>query len=108
MCTPNEIRTRAAVAGALWAVIGLGLGSLLRNQVASVIGLFVWVLIVENLLIDSVPEVSRHMPGTLAQAVAGSQVGTLDSGELALILLIAYAVVVLLVGTIRTVKSDFA
>lgn len=97
-----------AGAGALWAIIGLGIGSLVRNQVSSIIGLFIWLLIVENLLIDSVPKISRYMPGSLSQSIAGSQTGTLDSPTVALILLVAYAAAALLAGTAKTANADFA
>jgi ABC-2 type transport system permease protein len=97
-----------AIASALWAVIGLGIGSLVRNQVAAVVGIFVWLQIIENLFIDSLPNLSRYTPGSLAQAIAGSQIGTLDSPIAALLLLIVYAAVVLLMGSTRIVRSDVA
>jgi ABC-2 type transport system permease protein len=40
----------ALAAAALWGAIGVGLASILRNQIASVIGLLAWALLVENLL----------------------------------------------------------
>ena len=85
-----------ALASALWAVIGLGIGSVVRNQVGAIVGIFIWLQIVENLLIDSVPDVSRYMPGSLAQAIAGSQIGALGSPTVALLFLLGYAGVVLL------------
>lgn len=97
-----------AVAAALWTVIGLGVGSLIRNQVSSIVGLFIWLLIIENVLIDSFPKISRYLPGSLSQSIAGSQTGTLHSVGLALTLLIGYAALALLVGAVRTVKADFA
>lgn len=97
-----------AGAAALWAVVGLGVGSLVRNQVTSIVGLFVWLLIIENLLIDSVPKFSRYLPGSLSQSIAGSQAGTLHSAGPALILLVAYAALALAAGTTKSVKSDFA
>jgi len=97
-----------ALASALWAVIGLGIGSVVRNQVGAIVGIFIWLQIVENLLIDSVPDVSRYMPGSLAQAIAGSQIGALGSPTVALLFLLGYAGVVLLIGTSRVVRSDVA
>ena len=97
-----------ALASALWAVIGLGIGSLVRNQIGAIVGIFIWLQIVENLLIDSVPDVSRFMPGSLAQAIVGSQIGALGSPMVALLLLIGYAAMVLLIGSSRVVRSDVA
>lgn len=96
-----------AVDGALWAVLGLGVGGLMRNQVGAIVGLFIWVQVIENLLIDSVPSVSSYLPGALAQAVAGSQQGTVDAAA-ALALLAGYAAVVLSVCTARIAQSDVA
>jgi ABC-2 type transport system permease protein len=97
-----------ALASALWAAIGLGVGSLVRNQVGAIVGIFIWLQIVENLLIDSVPDVSRYMPGSLAQAIAGSQVGALGSPIAALLFLIGYSLLVLLIGASRVVRGDVA
>lgn len=97
-----------AIASSLWAAIGLGVGSLVRNQVGAIVGIFIWLQIIENLLIDSVPDVSRYMPGSLAQAIAGSQIGALGSPIAALLFLIGYAAVVLLIGASRVVRSDVA
>lgn len=97
-----------AIAGALWAVIGLGIGSLVRNQVAATIGIFGWLQIIENLLIDSLPDVSRYTPGSLAQALAGSQIGRVGSATAALLLPTTYAAIVLLIGPARVVRRDVA
>jgi hypothetical protein len=67
----ESILSRAAAA-ALWAVIGLGLGAVVRKQVAAIVGLFVWMQIVENLLVDSVPRVSRFMAGASAGQSPGN------------------------------------
>jgi ABC-2 type transport system permease protein len=93
--------------GALWAMLGLAIGGLVRNQIAAIVGLFVWVQVIENLLIDSAPDVSSYMPGALAQAVAGSQQGTIDAAA-ALALLSAYTVVALVACTVRIARTDVA
>jgi ABC-type transport system involved in multi-copper enzyme maturation permease subunit len=36
-------------AGALWAVIGVGVGAVVRHQVAAIVGGVVWIVIVENI-----------------------------------------------------------
>jgi ABC-2 type transport system permease protein len=97
-----------ALAAGLWSIIGLGVGAIARNQVATIVGLFVWLQIVENLLTDSVPTFSRYMPGSLAAAVAGGQTATLSSAALALALLVAYAAVAIALGTRQTLSTDFA
>lgn len=98
----------SGVAGALWSIIGVGIGFLVRNQVAVVAGLFLWIQVVENLLIDSVPRFSTYMPGALSQTLAGSEQGTLDSALLAAVLLAGYAVVVAAACSVRTARTDVA
>jgi len=56
---------------ALWAVLGTGLGALLRSQIAVVAGLCVWLLLIENILIGNVPSAAKYAPGASAGAVAG-------------------------------------
>src|SRR4029079_10975787 len=41
---------------ALWAALGVGLGALVRNQVAAIVGLFAWVFVVEILIFQYLPE----------------------------------------------------
>jgi len=97
-----------AAAAALWAVIGLGVGAVVRAQVATVVALFAWSLFVENLLID-LPAVHRFAPGALAQALAGQQrPGILNAPAVAAVLLALYAAVAIGVGRSATVHHDVA
>ena len=47
---------------ALWGAIGVGLGTIVRNQVGAIIGLLAWGFVVENLLFAFVPSVGRFAP----------------------------------------------
>jgi hypothetical protein len=100
--------TGGAAAAALWAVIGLGVGAIVHNQVAAIVGIFVWVQIIENLLIDSVPSVSRFMPGALGQAITGQRTGGVHSPALGAFLLVLYAAAAVTAGWWATVHRDFA
>jgi ABC-2 type transport system permease protein len=60
-----------AVGAALWAVLGTGLGAILRGQVGAVVGLCVWLLLIENILIGNVPSAGKYAPGAGAGALAG-------------------------------------
>jgi ABC-type transport system involved in multi-copper enzyme maturation permease subunit len=96
------------VAGALWAVVGLGVGAVVRAQVPTIVALFAWLLFVENLLAD-LPSAHRFVPGALAQAVAGQRrTGILHTPALAALLLTAYAVVAIAAGRAATTRRDFA
>jgi ABC-2 type transport system permease protein len=60
-----------AAAAALWGPIGVGLGALLRNQVATLVGLFVWLLFIEGLLFGLLPSAARFLPGPAGAALEG-------------------------------------
>jgi ABC-2 type transport system permease protein len=61
----------AMLATALNAMVGVGLGSLIRNQTAAVAVALVWGLIVEGILVNFVPEIGRWLPGGAVTALTG-------------------------------------
>jgi ABC-2 type transport system permease protein len=97
-------------AAALWAAIGLGIGALVRNQVPALIGLAVWLLLVEHLLPG---DAARYTPGSaglgLAIRVSHTQlsdsVPTLATGA---IVLVCSAVAITAVGWRATLQRDAA
>ncbi len=48
---------------AVYAVLGVGFGSLVRNQIAAITGALVWVLLVESLIVALWPGVGKWLPG---------------------------------------------
>jgi ABC-2 type transport system permease protein len=98
----------AGLAAALWAVIGLGVGAMVRNQVPAVVGLMVWVLFVENILFASFPGVGKFAPGTLGQTIAGQTADSLDSPAVALLILALHATAAIALGWLATTRRDFA
>lgn len=56
---------------AAYGLIGVALGALVRNQVAAVVGVLVWLLAVEQIVILSFPAVGRWMPGGASDALLG-------------------------------------
>jgi ABC-2 type transport system permease protein len=93
-------------AAALWAPIGVGLGALLRNQVATLVAIFLWLFFIENLLIDFVPGVGKFAPGAAAAAITGLDPERLLAPALGAILLAAYAAAAAAAGTFATVRRD--
>lgn len=57
------------VATALYGLIGVGVGSLIRNQTAAVVATLLWVLVVENSLVSFGPQVGRWVPGGASNAL---------------------------------------
>ncbi len=48
---------------AAYGVIGVAIGALVRNQIAAVVGVLVWMLALEQIVIPAFPTVGRWMPG---------------------------------------------
>lgn len=93
-------------AAALWAPLGLGLGALLRNQVATLIAIFLWLFFIENLLIDFVPGTGKYAPGAAAAAITGLDPETLLAPAAGALLLALYAAAATAAGGIITLRRD--
>lgn len=99
-----------SAAAALWAVIGLGVGALVRNQIPTLVGLCAWLLLVEHLF---PAEAARYLPGWagLALAVDASTTRLADSVPgvpTALVVLAAVALVAGIAGWRSMVQRDAA
>lgn len=98
-----------AAAAALWAVIGVGLGALVRNQVPAVAGVCAWLLFVESLILgdlDIIGDIGRFTPGALGRAATGQD--PLLAPTLAVLLLVIYAAAAAVAGSIATIRRDVA
>jgi ABC-2 type transport system permease protein len=65
----------AMVGAALLAAVGVGIGSLIRSQLAGVIGVFVWGLVVESVIGGLFTSVRPYLPYTAATTLAGIKLG---------------------------------
>jgi ABC-2 type transport system permease protein len=105
-----QLLVGGAVASALFAAIGVSVGAVVRNQVAAVVGLCVWLLFIESILLGDVPAVGKFTPGASAGAIAGAiqtQIAAdLVAPALGLLLLAAYAAVAACAGAIATTRRD--
>ena len=93
---------------ALWGGIGVGLGAILRNQVASVITLLAWIFVVDNLLFGLVPSVGRFTPTEALNALLGDTDADLVAPAAGAALLVAWAAGLALVGAMLTTRRDVA
>jgi hypothetical protein len=103
------LATGSAAAAALWAVIGVGVGALVRHQVPTVVGICAWLLFVEGLLagdLVGLGEVGRFLPGAAAAAISGQEPGTLLAPAVGLALLAAYAAAAAGSGAFATSHRD--
>lgn len=61
----------AMAATALYALVGVGIGSMIRNQTAAVVTALVWVMVVESILVNFVDDVGRWLPGGAVASLTG-------------------------------------
>ena len=101
----------SAAAAALWAAIGVGVGAFVRNQVPALVGIVVWFLFVENLLVGDlagVGDVGRLLPAAAGKAISGQNPETLLAPGVALALLTLYATAAAVVGARAASRRDVA
>lgn len=110
----------AVVVFALWTVLGVAFGSVVGNQVAAVVVVLAFTQFVEPiarvaLAAADVPGVARFLPGAAADAVigasffsdlAGAGSGVLLSRPAGLAVLVAYVVVLAVLGRLTTLRRD--
>lgn len=99
-----------AAGAALWAILGTGLGTILRGQVGAVVGLCVWLLLIENILIGNVPSAGKYAPGASDGALAGlmpnAGSATLLTPIAGALLLVGYAAVCAAAGLTAIERRD--
>jgi ABC-2 type transport system permease protein len=97
----------AVLAAGLCGLVGVGVAALVRNQVAALVGVVVWVLLVEGLLMSLLhaPSMARWLPSAAAAALTNPGGGQLSRLAGAL-LLAGYALALAAVGTRLVVRRD--
>jgi ABC-2 type transport system permease protein len=109
------------VGAALLGAIGVAAGSLVRSQLAAMIGIFAWMVIVESVLGGLFNAARPYLPYTAATALGGVPLGTSSFGPgrgaetvaalpfaAATALLLAIAVAGSLIASRTTVRRDIA
>jgi ABC-2 type transport system permease protein len=94
-------------ASALWAMIGVAVGAVVRHQVPAVVGALIWVLVVENLGAGLLGQAGSYLPGQAAHALASaSQAGTLLAPAIGALVLGGYALLAMVAATVRMTRAD--
>ena len=105
-----QLLAGGALAAGLFAAIGVGVGALVRNRVTALVGLCVWLLFIESILIGDVPSVGKFAPGASAGAISGAiqtQIGDdLLAPGAGVLLFAVYAVAASAAGSIATTRRD--
>ena len=95
---------------AIFAVVGIGVGVLVRNQIAAIIGTLVYLFVLEPLT-DIIPLVQKaypYLPGAAAAAVTGANRGSLahlNAVQGGLVLL-GYGLLFAVGGWLFTIRRD--
>lgn len=108
----------SVLALAIWAVLGVGVGTVLSNQVAAVVAILAFTQFVEPILrfglgaVDALSGAGRLLPGAAAEAIVGasfySASGLVDllSRPAGAAVLLTYALVLAAIGRWTTLRRD--
>ncbi len=104
-----QIAGGAILGSALFAVLGVALGALIRNQIAAVIGVLVWVLFIEGIVVFTLPDIGKWLPGGALSGVLQST--GLDGREYLPVwagaaVLLGYTLVFASIAALTTQKRD--
>jgi len=107
--TVAQIGAATLLGYALFAVVGVSVGALVRNQIAAIIGALLWTLVIEGLLVAFLPSVGRWLPGGALRAVLQTQ--TFNGGKLlpawgATFVLLGYTAAFAAVAARTTLRRD--
>ena len=105
----TQLVVGAAGAAALSAAIGVGVGTVVRNQVPALIGICAWMLFVEGLLADAtggLGQIGRFLPGAAGTAMTGQDPERLLAPAGAVLVLTAYAAASVAIATLATTRRD--
>lgn len=105
------------VAIALWAMIGVGFGTLVPNQVAAIVVILAFTQFVEPVArlalsqVDALSDLANFLPGGAADALLGASLFAADGGDLlprwaAALVLIGYAIGFAALGRLTTLRRD--
>lgn len=117
---PEVLRTIGylVVALTLWAVVGVGLGAVMTNQVTAIVVVLVFTQLVEPVLrvglgfIDGADQIARWLPGAAGDAIAGSSLyDAMGTAELlsrwqGILVLVGYGLILALIGRFTALRRD--
>jgi ABC-2 type transport system permease protein len=91
---------------ALWAALGVGFGAVIRNQVFAVIGLIVWVMLIDTLLRGLLPDIGRFTPSAASASITADPADYLLTPLVGGLLLIGYAATLIAAGGLLVNRRD--
>lgn len=111
--TSNDILrtlTGVVLGLAVFTVLGVGIGALIRNQVAAIVGALVYLFVIEG-LVSALPRIRdyyKYFPGGAFNGLVNNYQPSVQflTGWAAGLLLLAYGVAFAVLGTTLTVRRD--
>lgn len=113
---------RVAIALVLWVLVGIGVGTLVRNQVAAIVIVLAFTQFIEPIarfaaaFVKGMTDVTRFLPGAATDALVGSSIFTMFGGGQAGaqplewwvggLVLAGYAIVLLVLGHLFSWRRD--
>ncbi|MGC2168330.1 MAG: hypothetical protein WA580_04430 [Acidimicrobiales bacterium] len=94
----TELIVGAIVGTALWGAMGVGLGAIVTNQVGAVIALLAWGFVVENLVFGFLPKLGRFLPVHASDAMMGPIQNKLLPGSAGVVIMVAWALALAIIG----------
>lgn len=94
---------------ALYAVLGVAVGALIRNQIAAILAVVVWSVFVEAIVILLLPAVGKWLPGGAVNGIrqaAGFENADYLAPLPAALVLLAYALVLAVLAARTTLRRD--
>jgi ABC-2 type transport system permease protein len=110
-----EVLGRSGLVLVIYAVIGVGIGALLRNQVGAIVGSLVYLFVVEAIVgsIGAIQDAYKWMPGgavdaltTMSEGATGLRGPELLEPWQGGLLLLGYGLLAALLGTFLAVRRD--
>ena len=99
-----QVLAASALAGAAGAVLGAGIGALIRNTGGAVVGTILLLVILPPLAVQMASETASWIPGTLANVVSGID-NTANIGA-AIAAILMWAVVPAVIGLAAVTRRD--
>lgn len=93
-------------ASAFGAMLGVAVGTLIRNQVGSIVAVVAYAFVVDALLFAAMPGAGRYLPGKAGDALAGRSVEHLLSPGLGAAVLASWTLALVAVAAVRNARSD--
>lgn len=96
----------AVLYAALFAVLGVAFGSLIRNQIAAVVAALAWLLVVEQVLVGLVTSAARWFPAAAGQAIVRTPEPGLLTPAAGAVVLLGYGALLTVAGITAAARRD--